>query len=104
MKDYQKAVDDFLQQYDEPYWPPLSILARITEEVGEVARLLNHMYGSKPKKSTEAKQDLGEEIADVMYGLVCLANSQKIDLDTELEKVLNKAKTRDKNRFKLKNT
>ena len=52
MKDYQKEVDDFLQQYDEPYWPPLSILARITEEVGEVARLLNHMYGSKPKKST----------------------------------------------------
>jgi NTP pyrophosphatase (non-canonical NTP hydrolase) len=49
-KEAQKEIDDWAQQHEEPYWSPLSELAALTEEVGEVARLLNHMYGSKPKK------------------------------------------------------
>lgn len=102
MRKHQKNIDDWMQQHEEPYWPPLSIFARIIEEVGEVGRLLNHLYGSKPKKVTEAKQELGEEIADVVFSLICLANSHGIDLDVELDKVLNKAKTRDKDRFKKK--
>lgn len=102
MKKHQKDIDDWAQSLEEPYWPPLSIFARIAEEVGEVGRLLNHLYGSKPKKVTEAKQELGEEIADVIFALICLANSHDIDLDEELEKVLNKTKTRDKDRFKSK--
>ena len=100
MKKYQKAVDDWAQTLEEPYWPPLSQFARVAEEVGELGRLLNHIYGSKPKKATEAKQELGGEIADVIFALICIANAQNIDLDKELTKVINKSKTRDKHRFK----
>ena len=102
MDKHQQAIDDWAQQLEEPYWPPLSILARVTEEVGELARLLNHLYGPKKKKPEEAKQQLGEEIADILFALVCLANQQQINLDKELDKVLAKATTRDKARFKRK--
>jgi NTP pyrophosphatase (non-canonical NTP hydrolase) len=102
MKDFQKAIDDWAQTLDEPYWPPLSQFARVAEEVGEVGRLLNHLYGSKPKKMEEAKQELGEELADVIFALVCIANRHHIDLDAEMEKVLAKAKGRDKDRFRKK--
>jgi len=102
MKDYQKAIDDWAQALEEPYWPPLSQFARVAEEVGELGRLLNDIYGSKPKKPSEAKQDLGEEIADTIFALVCIANRHNINLDEELDKVLLKSKIRDKNRFKKK--
>lgn len=98
LKKYQDHIDT-VSKGQGGYWHPLSILARITEEVGEVARLLNHLYGDKPKKKTEAKQELDEEIADVMYALICLANREKIDLDKAMRKVILKAETRDKNRF-----
>lgn len=99
---WQREIDDWNQQHEKPYWEALSILARITEEVGEVARLLNHMYGDKPKKLTEARQELDEEIADVMYALICLANREGVDLDKAMYKVLTKAKTRDNHRFAKK--
>lgn len=102
MKNLQKAIDDWAQTLDEPYWPPLSQFARLAEEVGEVGRLLNHMYGSKPKKPEEAQQELGEELADVIFALVCIANRHDIDLNEELHKVIKKAQTRDKDRFKQK--
>lgn len=102
MQDYQKAIDDWAQTLEEPYWPALSQFARVAEEVGEVGRLLNHIYGSKPKKASEAQQELGEELADVIFALMCIANKHSIDLDQEMEKVLTKSKVRDKNRFKLK--
>lgn len=98
---WQQEIDRITQKQGG-YWHPLSILARLTEEVGEVARLLNHLYGEKPKKLTEARQELDEEIADVLYALVCLANREGIDLDKAMATVLNKAKTRDKDRFKKK--
>ena len=91
-----------LQAYETPYWHPLSQLARLLEESGELARLLNHLYGDKPKKQSEARQELGGEIADVLFTLVCLANSQSINLDEELQKVIQKAQTRDADRFKKK--
>ncbi len=101
LKEYQEEIDHIvIVEQRSGYWAPLSILARITEEVGEVARLLNHLYGSKPKKDTEEKQELDEEIADVMYGLICLANSEQIDLDHAMQKVLNKSRTRDIDRFR----
>ena len=65
--------------------------------------MLNHIYGSKRKKIGEAKQELGEEIADVIFALICIANRHGIDLDKEIEKVLTKAKVRDKDRFAKKN-
>lgn len=102
MKRYQEQIDEWVQGYAEPYWPPLSQFARVAEEVGEIGRLLNHMYGSKPKKDTEAGQDLGEEIADTIFALMCLANAHRIDLDKEMQKVIDKARGRDAARFKKK--
>lgn len=104
MKKYQKAVDEWAQTLEEPYWPPLSQFARVVEEVGELGRLLNHLYGSKPKKLGEAKQELGEEIADIFFALICLANSQRINLDDEMKKVIAKSKIRDRDRFKKKDS
>ena len=102
MKKLQQAIDTWAQTLDEPYWPPLSQFARVAEEIGELGRILNHMYGSKPKKSEEASQELGEEIADSMFALICIANRHHIDLDEEMKNVLSKAKIRDAERFKKK--
>jgi len=102
MKKYQKAIDKWAQTLQEPYWEPLSQFARVAEEVGELGRLLNHLYGSKPKKESEARQDLGEEIADILFALICIANRHDINLDSEMKKIMEKAKNRDKNRFRKK--
>jgi NTP pyrophosphatase (non-canonical NTP hydrolase) len=102
MKDYQKKVDDWISQYSLGYFKPLEILARVTEEVGELAREINHRFGPKKKKLTEKENDLGDEIADVIYSLICLANSQNIDLDKHLKRVLRKYDTRDKERWEKK--
>lgn len=102
LSDYQKRIDEELQQYEVPYWAPLSILARLTEEVGEVARIMNHSFGDKPKKNTEEHELLEDELADVIYAAICIANSQKLDLDQAMERAMNKLSTRDKDRFKKK--
>lgn len=102
LKDAQKTVDDWAQQYAVPYWPPLSQFAAMAEEVGEVGRLLNHMYGGKPKKAEEAAQELGGEIADVIFSAICLANAQGVDLDAEFAKKMDKCYGRDKDRFEKK--
>lgn len=103
LSDYQKQVDDWISQYVEGYWAPHEILARLTEEVGEVARLINHTYGPKKKKSSELEQDLGEELADVIWTIVCMANSHNINLDEAFERVVQKAYGRDNDRFDKKN-
>ncbi|MBW3553588.1 MAG: nucleotide pyrophosphohydrolase [Gemmatimonadetes bacterium] len=95
----QKAVDDWISQFDEGYWPPLANLARLVEEVGELARELNHRHGSKPKKKEEAEADLALEIADVLFVLVALANEQGIDLEDAFARVLEKYRLRDTNRW-----
>ena len=102
MEKYQKEIDNWVQGYKEPYWPALSQFAHLAEEVGEIGRLLNHMYGSKPKKPNEDRQELGEEIADVLFTLICLANSHSINLDKEMDKVIAKSRNRDKDRFTKK--
>lgn len=102
LQDYQKEIDDWLQQYKVPYWQPLSQFARLTEEVGEVGRVLNHKYGDKPKKPTEEPDDLAGELGDILFDVMCLANSEDINLDDALQKVLTKVKTRDKDRFEKK--
>lgn len=106
MKKYQKELDKFFKKNKWPYWPPLVILARLFEESGELARVINHLYGKKPKKESEEKQDLEEEIGDILFTLICLANSQNIDLGEAIRKSLQKVIKRDKNRFndqKIKN-
>ncbi len=102
IKDYQKQIDDELQQYEKPYWAPLSQFARLVEEVGEVGRILNHKYGDKPKKTTETDDDLEDELGDVLYGIICLANSEGIDLDMSIQRAAAKLSTRDKDRFHKK--
>ena len=104
LSEYQKRVDAALQVHAKPYWDPLSQLARLTEEVGEVARILNHKYGDKPKKPGEVHEELADELADIVFGVVCMANSEDIDLDSALERALNKLTVRDKDRFERKVT
>lgn len=99
---YQKQIDDDVQQFVKPYWEPLSILARISEEVGEVARILNAKYGDKPKKPGEVHEELSDEIADVIYALLCLANREGIDMDEPMQRSIAKLMTRDKDRFEKK--
>lgn len=102
MKQYQKELDRWFKKKKWPYWTPHEILARLVEEMGEVARLINHLWGPKKKKSTEAEQDLEEEIGDVLYSLICLANSNGIDLDRAIRRSFDKTMTRDKDRFPVK--
>ena len=104
IKEYQKQIDDYYQQFDPPYWTPHEILARLTEEVGELARIINHDYGPKKKKPGDHHDTIGEESADIIFALICLANREGIELDIEIQRVINKSQTRDKNRFGKKAT
>ena len=102
LSDYQQQVDDWVQGYKTPYWAPLSQLARLIEEVGELARVLNHKHGDKIKKPTESADDLEGELGDILFDVICMANSEGVDLDAALQKVILKAQTRDKDRFEKK--
>ena len=99
MKKYQKELDNWFKKNNWKYWSPLSILARLFEECGEFARLVNHIYGDKKKKGTESHQELEEEIGDITYTLICFANSNNIDLDQAIKKSFKKVIQRDSNRF-----
>lgn len=99
MGEYQQEVDAWFKAQSWPYWEPLAITARLYEEGGEFARLVNHVYGPKKKKLEEVDQDLTEEMGDIMYTLICFANSQGLSLDDAIRKSIDKVKARDKNRF-----
>ena len=101
-KKYQKEVDDWISQYKLGYFQPFENLARLTEEVGELAREINHRFGPKKKKATEEDKELGDEMADVIFTVICLANSLKIDLDESFERVMKKLYSRDDNRWEKK--
>lgn len=102
LRDAQRLVDEWIGQFEEGYWPPLSNLARLTEEVGELARLMNHRFGHKPKKEGEPEQDLALELADILFVLLVIANEQGIDLDEALERTLEKYRRRDSDRWTRK--
>lgn len=99
VNEFQAEVDTWIQTVGGGYWSPLVNLARIAEEVGELARLVNHQFGPKPKKASEASQELGEEMADIIFAIICMANSQGIDLESSLQKVIDKVWERDRHRF-----
>ncbi|TXC93267.1 nucleotide pyrophosphohydrolase [Metabacillus litoralis] len=99
MNDIQKEVDTYIGQFKEGYFSPLAMMARISEEVGELAREINHTYGEKPKKSSEKEKKIEEELGDVMFVLICLANSLNIDLEESHNLVMDKFNTRDKDRW-----
>ncbi len=102
LADYQKQIDDSVQPYAKPYWDPLSQLASIIEEVGEISRILNHKYGDKPKKPADIHNSLEDELADILFSIICLANSENIQLDEPLQRTIAKLNTRDKDRFPKK--
>jgi NTP pyrophosphatase (non-canonical NTP hydrolase) len=104
MKQMQREVDKYISQFKEGYFSPMSMLARITEEVGELAREINHVYGEKPKKPTEAENSIEMELGDILFIVICFANSLGIDLTEAHEKVMSKFNTRDANRWTKINT
>jgi NTP pyrophosphatase (non-canonical NTP hydrolase) len=99
LRQFQSDIDIWIRQVGGGYWSPHANLARIAEEVGELARIINHLYGPKPKKASEADQDLGEELADIVFAVMCLASSQGIDLDASLQGVIDKVWERDRERY-----
>jgi len=102
--DMQNEVDQWITQFEEEYWHPLVLLARLTEEVGELAREVNHRFGQKTKKSDEKEKDLALEIADIIFVLLCLANSQGINVEKAFQATMEKYRLRDGNRWTLKET
>lgn len=98
-KEIQKRVDAYISQFKEGYFSPLSLMARLTEEIGEMAREVNHNYGEKPKKLSETDKDIDEELGDVLFVLTCFANSLSIDLSEAFELSISKIETRDKDRW-----
>jgi NTP pyrophosphatase (non-canonical NTP hydrolase) len=95
----QQAVDRYIGQFAEGYWPPLTNLARLVEEVGELARELNHRYGHKTKKPGEPEQDLALELADILFVIIAIANEQQVDLEEAFARVMQKYETRDADRW-----
>jgi len=102
LAEIQEIVDQYISQFKEGYFSPLSMLARVTEEVGELAREVNHRYGEKPKKPTEDQSDMSSELGDILFIIVCFANSLNISLDEAFDSVMNKYRTRDANRWTRK--
>src|SRR5688500_2338764 len=98
----QRAVDAYIGQFKAGYWPPLSNLARLVEEVGELARELNHRFGHKTKKPGEPEQDLALELADILFVVIAIANEQRIDLEDAFHRVLEKYDDRDEGRWQRK--
>ncbi|WLR53074.1 nucleotide pyrophosphohydrolase [Bacillus tianshenii] len=99
MEEMQQEVDAYIGQFKEGYFSPLAMLARMTEELGELSREVNHYYGEKPKKSSEEEKTMEQEMGDILFVLICFANSLNIDLDEAFDLVMNKFRTRDKDRW-----
>jgi len=100
IKEAQKKVDDWIKLHGVRYFSELTNMAILTEEVGEVARIIAREYGEQSFKKKEKGKELADELADVLFVLICLANQTGIDLNKALEKNLEKKTKRDKTRHK----
>ena len=98
IKNAQQAVDQWIQKHGVRYFNELTNLAQLTEEVGEVARVIGRRYGEQSEKDSDAQLDLGEELADVLFVVLCLANQTGIDLQEVFDKKLNLKTERDHHR------
>lgn len=98
INDAQKLVDDWIKTYGVRYFNELTNMAQLTEEVGEVARIISRRYGEQSEKESDKNKDLGDEMADVLWVLICLANQTGIDLEKALVKNLDKKTKRDSTR------
>jgi NTP pyrophosphatase (non-canonical NTP hydrolase) len=98
LSESQKIVDNWIKQYGVRYFSELTNMAILTEEVGEVARIIARRYGEQSEKESDKHKDLGDELADVLFVLICLANQTGINLEDALKKNLDKKTTRDSER------
>ncbi|MBL4709211.1 MAG: nucleotide pyrophosphohydrolase [Flavobacteriales bacterium] len=96
----QKTVDNWINEYGVRYFNELTNMAQLTEEVGEVARIIARRYGEQSEKESDKGKDLGDELADVLFVIICLANQTGVDLQTALKKNLDKKTKRDSTRHK----
>lgn len=94
----QKAVDEWIDEHGVRYFDELTNMAQLTEEVGEVARIIARRYGEQSEKESDKNKDLGEELADVMFVVLCLANQTGIDLQAAFDKKLDIKAKRDHDR------
>ena len=99
IRDAQKLVDNWIKTYGVRYFSELTNMACLTEEVGELARVMARQYGDQSFKEGE-KANIGEEMADILWVLLCLANQTGVDLTEELQKSIEKKTKRDKNRHR----
>lgn len=100
IQDAQSRVDDWIRQHGVRYFSELTNLAVLTEEVGEVARLMARVYGDQSFRKKDLKKNLSDELADVLFVLICIANQTGVDLSEALEKNLKKKTRRDKGRHR----
>ena len=98
IKNAQKTVDNWIRTHGVRYFNELTNLAQLTEEVGEVARIIARRYGEQSEKDSDKSKDLGEELADVLFVVLCLANQTGVDLQTAFNKKLNYKTKRDHER------
>lgn len=100
IEEAQKKVDEWINTTGVRYFNELTNMAILTEEVGEVARIMSRKYGEQSFKESDKDKDLADEMADVLWVLICLANQTGIDLNEALERNFEKKNLRDKNRHK----
>lgn len=98
IEEAQKKVDDWIRTYGVRYFSPLTNMAQLTEEVGEVARIISRTYGDQSFKESDKSKDLGDELADVLWVVLCLANQTGVDLTASLERNFEKKTNRDSKR------
>ena len=94
----QKIVDDWIKEHGVRYFDELTNMAQLTEEVGEVARIIARRYGEQSEKESDRSKDLGEELADVIFGVLCLANQTGVDLQKAFDKKMIIKSERDHDR------
>lgn len=100
IRDSQLAVDNWIKEHGVRYFSELTNMAQLTEEVGEVARIIARRYGEQSEKESDKTKDLGEELADVVFVVLCLANQTGIDLQEAFDKKLDLKTKRDHNRHR----
>jgi NTP pyrophosphatase (non-canonical NTP hydrolase) len=100
IKEAQEKVDEWIKTTGVRYFNELTNMAMLTEEVGEVARIIARKYGEQSFKKEDEGKDLGDELADVLFVLICLANQTGVDLTSALVKNLEKKTRRDGKRHK----
>lgn len=98
IEEAQKTVDQWIKEVGVRYFSELTNLAMLTEEVGELARIIARRYGEQSEKESDKNRDLGDEMADVLFVLICLANQTGVDLTEALKKNLEKKTNRDSER------